>query len=121
MTSQQIILKASVPSIVQKWPSMFWSNRIMMIRLEYMKDTNISFAILQVFMKGIQLSSSEVADLTSNKQSLVTVKRQLAALLKSGYLDQTGAGRSVKYTLSKKGWLLKPIDLQQYLKQNPDI
>lgn len=86
-----------------------------------MKDTNISSTILQVFTKGVLLSSSEVADLTSSKQSLVTVKRQLSALLKSGYLDQSGAGRSVKYTLSKKGRLLKPIDLQQYLKQDPDV
>lgn len=91
-----------------------------MIRLEYMNDTNISSGILGVFTKDVQLSSSEVADLTSNKQSLVTVKRQLSALLRAGYLEQSGAGRSVKYKLSKKGWLLKPVDVQQYLKQNPD-
>jgi Fic family protein len=86
-----------------------------------MNDTNIPSGILGVFTKGAQLSSSEVADLNSNKQSLVTVKRQLSALLGAGYLEQSGAGRSVKYTLSKKGWLLKPVDLQQYLKQDPDV
>ena len=85
-----------------------------------MNDTNISSGILEVFTKGAQLSSSEVADLTSNKQSLVTVKRQLSALFKAGYLEQSGAGRSVKYKLSKKGWLLKPVDMQQYLGQDPD-
>lgn len=86
-----------------------------------MNDTNTSSGVLSIFMKGTPLSSSEVADLTSNKQSLVTVKRQLSTLHKAGYLEQSGAGRSVKYTLSKKGWLLKPVDMQQYLKQDPDI
>lgn len=86
-----------------------------------MNDTNISSGVLSIFTKGTQLSSSEVADLMFNKQSLVTVKRQLSALLKAGYLEQSGAGRSVKYTLSKKGWLLKPVDMQQYLKQDPDV
>ena len=85
-----------------------------------MNDTNISSSVLSIFTKGAQLSSSDVADLTSNKQSLVTVKRQLSVLHKAGYLEQSGAGRSVKYTLSKKGWLLKPVDMQQYLKQKPD-
>lgn len=92
----------------------------MVIRLKHMNDTNISLNLLSVFTKDIQLGSSEVAVLTQNKQSLVTVKRQLSALFKAGYLDQSGAGRSVKYTLSKKGWLLKPIDIQKYFKQPPD-
>jgi len=33
---------------------------------------------------------------------------------------QSGAGRSVVYTLSKKGLLLKPIDTDSYLAVNPD-
>ena len=93
----------------------------MMIRLEYMNDTKSIPEIITVFSKGVALSSSEVSALTSNKQSLVTVKRQLGALTRSGYLEQSGAGRSVKYTLTKKGRLLKPIDMEQYLKQEPDV
>jgi Fic family protein len=81
-----------------------------------MNDTNI----LSVFIKGEPLSSSEVADLNPSQQSLVTVKRQLGALTKAGYLEQAGAGRSVKYTLSKKGWLLRPFDVQKYLEKVPD-
>ncbi len=81
-----------------------------------MNDTNI----LSVFTKGAPLSSSEVADLNPNQQSLVTVKRQLGSLTKAGYLEQSGAGRSVKYTLSKKGWLLRSFDVQKYLEKAPD-
>lgn len=85
-----------------------------------MNDTNISTDLLSVFVKGEPLSSSEVADLSPSKQSLVTVKRRLAALTKAGYLEQFGAGRSVKYTLAKKGWLLRPFDVQGYLTKAPD-
>lgn len=85
-----------------------------------MNDTKDVPPIISVFSKGATLSSSEVATLTLHKQSLVTIKRQLSVLTRLGYLEQSGAGRSVKYTLTKKGWLLKPIDMQEYLKQEPD-
>lgn len=91
-----------------------------MIRLISMNDTNKNSSILMVFAKGEPLSSSEVAGLASQKQSLVTVKRNLSTLAKTGYLKQTGAGRSVKYTLSKKGWLLRPFDAHEYLGEDPD-
>ena len=91
-----------------------------MIRLERMNDTKNIPEIITLFSKGLLLSSSEVASLTANKQSLVTIKRQLATLTKAGYLEQSGAGRSVKYATTKKGWLLKPVDVREYLKQSPD-
>lgn len=115
-SSNSLILPLTVSGKIR----LFDVNRITMIRLIHMIDTNIPFNILAVFTKDSQLSSSDVAELTLNKQSLVTVKRQLSVLLKAGYLEQSGAGRSVKYILSKKGYLLKPIDMQQYLKQHPD-
>jgi Fic family protein len=86
-----------------------------------MNDTNISSDVLSLFTRDAQLSSSEAAALAPNKQSLVTIKRQLSTLLKAGYLEQSGAGRSVKYALTKKGWLLRPIGVQEYLKQGPDV
>lgn len=85
-----------------------------------MNDTNIPSRVLEVFTKNLSLSSSEVAALTSNKQSLVTVKRQLSFLAKAGYLEQTGAGRAVKYNLTKKGWLLRPFNIDTYLSSDPD-
>jgi Fic family protein len=85
-----------------------------------MNDTNIPIELLSVFTKDTTLSSSEIADLSTAKKSLITVKRQLSLLLKAGYLEQSGAGRSVKYTLSKKGKLLRPFDVSTYLDKSPD-
>ncbi len=85
-----------------------------------MNDTNTSLGILSVFVKREPLSSSEVAALSQAKQSLVTVKRQLGTLAKAGYLKQSGAGRSVKYTLAKKGLLLRPFNVSEYLAKAPD-
>lgn len=85
-----------------------------------MDDTNTIPDIIRVFTKDEPLSSSEVAAKAPRKQSLVTVKRQLSVLAKAGYLEQTGAGRSVKYALSKKGWLLRPFSVSEYLGKSPD-
>ena len=85
-----------------------------------MNDTNINTDLLRHFAKATPLSSSDVFNLVEKKISLVTVKRQLGTLTKAGYLDQEGAGRSVKYTLSKKGQLLRPIDIDEYLAAAPD-
>ena len=92
----------------------------MVIRLEHMDDTNTASSLLAIFTKGEPLSSSEVADRAIQKQSLVTVKRQLSALVKAGMLEQSGGGRSVKYVLSKRGWLLRPFDSSDYLTKGPD-
>ena len=81
-----------------------------------MKDINL----ITLFTKDSSLSSSEVAALSAKKQSLVTVKRQLSQLKKEGYLVQSGAGRSIKYNLSKKGILLKPFNINEYLDLSPD-
>lgn len=82
-----------------------------------MNDTNNQ--ILELFQIGMTLSSSQVhEDLVS--VSLVTIKRRLSELTELGLLEQTGAGRSVKYSLSKRGMLLKPINAGDYLSQDPD-
>lgn len=88
-----------------------------MIRLACMNDTNKN--ILSLFSRETRLSSSEVHG-NLKDISLVTVKRRLSELTGIGLLTQTGAGRSVKYTLSKQGLLLKPFDVKAYLSQNPD-
>lgn len=72
------------------------------------------------FDKDSKLSSSEVHALLNKKLSLVTIKRHLSDLLKEDFLIQYGAGRSVKYSLSKKGLFLRPIDTKSYLGNNPD-
>jgi Fic family protein len=85
-----------------------------------MNDTNNEQALLVLFTKNQSLGSSEVALLSPNKQSLVTVKRQLSSLSRAGYLEQSGGGRSVKYSLTKRGWLLRPFNVDKYLKAAPD-
>ena len=77
-----------------------------------MNDTNKS--ILQLFTSKVSLSSSQVYK-ELKKVSLITVKRRLAELVVLGLLIQSGAGRSVTYSLSKKGTLLNPIDVNSYL------
>lgn len=81
-----------------------------------MNDTKNQLHILTVFAKNEVLSSSSIAKLARNSRSLVTIKRYLSILLEDGYLIRIGRGRSVKYKLSKKGLLLRPIDIQDYLK-----
>lgn len=84
-----------------------------------MNDTNK--AILSLFQKGKKLSSSQVHKQLAENVSLVTVKRRLSGLLDDGYLQSSGAGRSIKYELSKKGWLNRPIDVKGYLSEQPDV
>lgn len=88
-----------------------------MIRLEYMNDTNKQ--ILKVFTADKSFSSSQVHKYLSSI-SLVTVKRRLSELTELGLLIQTGAGRSVTYSLSKSGLLLKPIETKLYLSLDSD-
>ena len=85
-----------------------------------MNDTIINSPVLMTFDKDSKLSSSEVHALLNKKLSLVTIKRHLSDLLKEDFLIQYGAGRSVKYSLSKKGLFLRPIDTKSYLGNNPD-
>lgn len=85
-----------------------------------MNDTINNFPTLEVFNKNNKLSSSEVARLIKYNLSLVTVKRQLSILCKAGLLSRSGAGRSVKYKLSKKGLLLRSIDTNDYLNKALD-
>ena len=86
-----------------------------------MNDTNRS--ILSLFSVDAVLSSSAVYQALKQDKSisLVTIKRRLSQLASVGYLDIFGGGRSTKYRLSKKGLLLRPVDLGQYLHQDPDI
>ncbi|MEX2340947.1 MAG: Fic family protein [Candidatus Paceibacterota bacterium] len=82
-----------------------------------MNDTNKQ--ILGIFNTDTALSSSQIHK-SLNSVSLVTIKRRLSELTELELLTQTGAGRSVKYSLSKKGMLLRPIDVDSYLSQDPD-
>ena len=76
--------------------------------------------ILDFFKLKTELSSGEIFELAqkpiSKKASQVTIKRYLTNLTSKSYLEKIGKGRSVKYVLSSNGILLRPYDLQIYLK-----
>lgn len=78
-----------------------------------MNDTNK--AVLGVFRRGEELASSDVHEKVQAEMSLVTVKRALSDLHEAGYLEREGAGRSVRYQLTRRGVLLRPFNIGQYL------
>ena len=82
-----------------------------------MNDTNRQ--ILNLFSAGKYMSSSDVHSMLKDI-SLITVKRRLSDLTEGGLLEQTGAGRSVKYSLTKLGLFHKPIDVKEYLGKDQD-
>ena len=74
-------------------------------------------SILDYFRSKVELSSQNVLDLhiqNNIESSLVTVKRDLALLVKSTYIKAQGKGRSVKYVLTATGKLLAPINVHDY-------
>lgn len=77
-----------------------------------MNDTNI--AILSMFWRNEALASSDVHEKLPHI-SLVTVKRALRDCYERGYLERSGAGRSVVYMLTKQGILLRPFTVETYL------
>lgn len=73
--------------------------------------------LLSYFERGASYSSSELHAKVQSKVSLVTVKRSVSELYRLGYLSRAGAGRSVLYTLTRKGLLLRSYDTAEYLAQ----
>ena len=78
-----------------------------------MNDTIIK--IWHLFQPEVSLASSDVHERVKEDMSLITVKRALAELYDGGYLARAGAGRSVRYVLTKRGLLLRPYDMSAYL------
>lgn len=105
----------SRPSYSEDHAGKYSSNRITVIRLEHMNDTNRT--ILAFFQRGDILASSDIHERLQDNVSLVTVKRALTELYDLGYVEREGAGRSVRYRLSRRGILLKPLDTESYLDQ----
>lgn len=83
-----------------------------------MNDTISS--ILQLFSSTDSLASSEVHKKLAADLSLVTIKRALTEASGLGLLDKIGSGRSVRYSLSRRGALLKPYDVKEYLKTDQE-
>ncbi len=79
--------------------------------------------ILNIFLKNEALSSSEVhAELSKlgHEISLISVKRELADIKEMNFLKVSGAGRSVKYSISAQGRLFVFINAKEYCDTEPD-
>jgi len=104
-------------------------NRINLIRLEYLNDTQMTKLslkqqkILALFLKQGVLSSSDIhAELgkTDEKISLVTIKRELSALAADNFLTVGGAGRATNYTISAQGRIFADVSAHDYCAVEPD-
>ena len=79
--------------------------------------------ILLTILKDGELSSSALhAKLieTGDKISLVTIKRALSDMAKSGLLVVSGSGPTTSYEISIKGRLFLPVDAEKYCAVEPD-
>ena len=79
--------------------------------------------ILLILLRSEKSSSSEIhAALTEQKEtlSLVTVKRSLSEMLKSGLLVVSGSGRSTAYKPSIIGRLFAGVNAREYCEIEPD-
>jgi len=79
--------------------------------------------ILSIFIKGGYFSSSDVHSELLEKGSnvsLITIKRELSELKNMSVLEMSGAGRSVKYTISALGRLFVTVNAKEYCAVEPD-
>lgn len=102
-----------------------------MIRLNSINDMIKNIAkidqkqqkIVRLMLSGQIFSSSKIHQelgLAGEDISLVTIKRILSRMVKSGLLDKSGAGRATGYAISIKGRILADIDAKKYCGAEPD-
>lgn len=94
-----------------------------------MNDTNINTVnikyqvILGKFLQNKSLRSSDIFNLlneSDNSRSLVSVKRDLSEMVNLGLTSVQGAGRSTSYQVTTLGRLLCDINVENYIKVEPD-
>ena len=66
------------------------------------------------------VSSSDVFKNIKDNASLVTIKRDLSDLFKSGYLTREGSGSGTKYNISNLGRIYTHIDIKKYIEMDID-
>lgn len=67
------------------------------------------------------MSSSQIRKGLGIDISLVTIKRDIAALVENGYFTLEGSGRSVTYSITRRGRVLLPVDAHAYAAREPDM
>src|SRR3972149_6311390 len=108
---------------------MYFQNRINMIRLKRLNDTNMMKTnkrqqkiISIILQKGEIKSSGLYSELKMSGEdlSLVTVKRELTNMALFGFLSVSGSGRAVVYKVSEIGRTFADIDARSYCAVEPD-
>lgn len=80
-------------------------------------------AILRCFFRGGEFSVADVLGYLQKdfaKISRITVVRDMAFLVREGFLMRQGAGRAVKYTAAPLYNLVRPIDVEKYFSTEQD-
>lgn len=91
-----------------------------MIRLGGINDTikkmskNRKNQILEIIRNNKGISSSQLLIEIKEKVSLITIKRDLQNLVKSGYISKIGAGRSMGYEITFLGMIQNPLEAREY-------
>jgi Fic family protein len=91
-----------------------------MIRLGSINDTikNMSKTrknqLLEIIRNNKGINSSSLLLELKEDISLITIKRDLQSLVKSGYIFKFGAGRSVGYEITLLGKIQNPLDARDY-------
>jgi Fic family protein len=95
-----------------------------MIRWTYMNDTQVNVRQRKLLSYLFTHPSSSRANLETSlgeeKGSRITVIRDLNHLLDIGWIEQTGGGKHVKYSLKAGKELLIPIDSDKYFSKTTD-
>jgi Fic family protein len=97
-----------------------------MIRLEGINDTikNMSKTrknqLLEIIRNNKGINSSSLLLELNEEISLITIKRDLQTLVKSGYISKIGAGRALGYEITLFGKIHNPLDAKKYCSVEQD-
>ncbi len=76
--------------------------------------------IISFIEKNNKCSSKEIFDGMKFQESYPTLKRILTKLISKNYIATKGQGKATKYVISSRYKLLKPIDINEYFKNDID-
>ena len=85
-----------------------------------MKLTLRQQKILEIIERNVGISISEIKAFLQLEITQVTLNRDLAKLVKNGYLEKRGKGRATHYKISANVQLFSTIDLDKYFEVEVD-
>ena len=84
------------------------------------RENHTDDEIISIIESNDGLSSSQIHTLLNTNRELVTTKRRLSKLVRSGSINISGTGKSTRYHISPSYRLFRPIDIDRYFKQDID-